>query len=274
MVCASGLSSPGGERSGARTNGMESENKRFYSGVSRPKKFYPCPPSIKSPQGTPAALALLGAELSGKNCAGGCDFFVTGLRRSRTKNRTQISGWGAFIRPDGVAPITSPSNLFTAARLWWATAFGISMIRSRSFLSCLQRCRREILHGKRLRLAYLMIWGPINVRTSSQHYVAGDRGRLKRDTGMDVSTCSTHRVSPLLLLCFLTLRLYLRPQRPLAEAVACVLLRLFDHVTFAGGEEEVRFEAVLAGVEVEVAASEGEEGFVGAAFDDVSAFDD
>ena len=50
-------------------------------------------------------------------------------------------------------------------------------------------------------------------------------------------------------------------------------LRFFHHVAFAGGEEEVCFETVLAGVEVEVASAEGVEGFVGAAFDDVSAFD-
>src|SRR5579883_3364823 len=52
------------------------------------------------------------------------------------------------------------------------------------------------------------------------------------------------------------------------------LLRFFDDVAFAGGEEEVGFEAVLAGIEVEVASAQCVEGFVGAAFDDVSAFDD
>jgi len=34
-----------------------------------------------------------------------------------------------------------------------------------------------------------------------------------------------------------------------------LLLRLFHHVALAGGEEEVGFEAVLAGVEVEVASA-------------------
>ncbi len=47
-----------------------------------------------------------------------------------------------------------------------------------------------------------------------------------------------------------------------------------DFVAFAGGEEEVGFEAVLAGVEVVVAAAEGVEGLVGAALDDLALLDD
>ncbi len=49
---------------------------------------------------------------------------------------------------------------------------------------------------------------------------------------------------------------------------------LVDFVAFSWGEEEVLFEAVLSGVGVEVASVEGEEVLVGAAFDDVSGFDD
>jgi hypothetical protein len=47
-----------------------------------------------------------------------------------------------------------------------------------------------------------------------------------------------------------------------------------DGVAFAGGEEEVGFEAVLSGIEVEVSAVELVELVVGAAFDDATVFDD
>src|ERR1700736_818484 len=48
----------------------------------------------------------------------------------------------------------------------------------------------------------------------------------------------------------------------------------FDLVAFAGGEEQVGFQAVLAGVEIVVAAVERVEGLVGAAFEDLALFDD
>jgi len=51
-------------------------------------------------------------------------------------------------------------------------------------------------------------------------------------------------------------------------------LGFFDLVAFAGGEEEVGFEAVLAGVEVVVAAVELVEGLVGSALYDLALFDD
>jgi len=51
-------------------------------------------------------------------------------------------------------------------------------------------------------------------------------------------------------------------------------LGFFDFVAFAGGEEEVGFEAVLAGVEVVVAAVELVEGLVGSALYDLALFDD
>jgi hypothetical protein len=51
-------------------------------------------------------------------------------------------------------------------------------------------------------------------------------------------------------------------------------LSFFDFVAFAGGEEEVGFQAVLAGVEVVVAAAELVEGLVGSSFDDVALLDD
>jgi hypothetical protein len=48
----------------------------------------------------------------------------------------------------------------------------------------------------------------------------------------------------------------------------------FGHcVAFAGGEEEIGFEAVLAGVEVVVTAAECEEHLMIAALDDAAAFD-
>ena len=52
------------------------------------------------------------------------------------------------------------------------------------------------------------------------------------------------------------------------------MVGLFCRVAFAGGEEEVGFQAVLAGVEVVVAALHGVELVVVAALDDEAAFDD
>ena len=51
-------------------------------------------------------------------------------------------------------------------------------------------------------------------------------------------------------------------------------LCFFDLVAFAGGQEEVGFEAVLAGVEVVVTAVELVEGLVGSALYDLALFDD
>jgi hypothetical protein len=51
-------------------------------------------------------------------------------------------------------------------------------------------------------------------------------------------------------------------------------LLIFYGVAFAGGQEEVGFEAVLAGVEVVVAAAEGEEFGVVAPFEDEAVFYD
>src|SRR5271165_6319411 len=58
------------------------------------------------------------------------------------------------------------------------------------------------------------------------------------------------------------------------ELLQVGLFGFFDHITFPWREEEVCFEAVLAGVEVEVASAEGIQRLVCTAFDDVSAFDD
>jgi hypothetical protein len=49
---------------------------------------------------------------------------------------------------------------------------------------------------------------------------------------------------------------------------------VFNLVAFPGGEEEIGFEAVLAGVEVIVATVEGVEGLMGATFEDASLLDD
>jgi len=49
---------------------------------------------------------------------------------------------------------------------------------------------------------------------------------------------------------------------------------LLDFVAFAGGEEEVGFEAVLAVVEIAVAAVEVVEGLVSSSLDDVALLDD
>jgi hypothetical protein len=61
---------------------------------------------------------------------------------------------------------------------------------------------------------------------------------------------------------------------PQVEKWTGPLLALFYHIPFPRCEEEVGFQSVLAGVEVEVASAQCVERFVGAAFDDVSAFDD